>query len=343
MRSLILIALAGAAAQLVDGGIGMGFGVTSTTILLLAGLGPATASAVVHTSELGTTLVSGISHWRFGNVHWPTVLKLGVPGGLSAFLGATVLSSLSLEAAAPVTSAILIVMGLNLVWRFSRLRPRAESAPRRAHSIPFLAGLGVVGGFIDASGGGGWGPISTSTLLAVGREQPRRIVGTVNTAEFLVTFGATAGFIVGLWDEIVANAAAVAALLIGGTITAPLAAWLISRINPTLLGGFVGTAIVALNLPRALGWLLPHAAIVGLQVAVLVAGVGLTVWATRRRKRLEKLSEEQEGSAKAQPGTARERGGQHGGSRVVSSTEPSSPAEANAADQTAPVTAGRRS
>ncbi|WP_408931863.1 sulfite exporter TauE/SafE family protein [Corynebacterium sp. YSMAA1_1_D6] len=338
MRSLILIALAGAAAQLVDGGIGMGFGVTSTTILLLAGLGPATASAVVHTSELGTTLVSGISHWRFGNVHWPTVLKLGVPGGLSAFLGATVLSNLSLEAAAPVTSAILIAMGLNLVWRFSRLRPRAESAPRRRHSTPFLAGLGVVGGFIDASGGGGWGPISTSTLLAVGREQPRRIVGTVNTAEFLVTFGATAGFIVGLWEEIVANATAVAALLIGGTITAPVAAWLISRINPTLLGGFVGTAIVALNVPRALGWLLPHAAIVGMQVAVLVAGVGLTVWATRRRKRLGKLVEEQEGSAKAEQGTVRE----HGGSRVVSSTEPSSPVEANATDQTAPVTAGGR-
>ena len=257
MRSLILIAIAGAAAQLVDGGIGMGFGVTSTTILLLAGLGPATASAVVHTSELGTTLVSGISHWRFGNVHWPTVLKLGVPGGLSAFIGATVLSNLSLEAAAPVTSAILVVLGINLVWRFSRPRI-STSQETRQHSTPFLAGLGVVGGFVDASGGGGWGPISTSTLMAVGREQPRRIVGTVNTAEFLVTFGATAGFIVGLWEEIVANAAAVVALLIGGMITAPIAAWLISRINPTLLGGFVGTAIVTLNIPKALGLSLIH-------------------------------------------------------------------------------------
>ena len=177
MRSLILIALAGAAAQLVDGGIGMGFGVTSTTMLLLAGLGPATASAVVHTSELGTTLVSGISHWRFGNVHWPTVFKLGVPGGISAFLGATLLSNLSLEAAAPVTSAILVIMGINLVWRFSQ--PRRKKPPTaRSHSTPFLAGLGVVGGFVDASGGGGWGPLSTSTLMAVGREQPRRIVGT---------------------------------------------------------------------------------------------------------------------------------------------------------------------
>ncbi|GAA1473924.1 sulfite exporter TauE/SafE family protein [Corynebacterium aurimucosum] len=309
MRSLILIAVAGAAAQLVDGGIGMGFGVTSTTILLLAGLGPATASAVVHASELGTTLVSGISHWRFGNVHWPTVLKLGVPGGLSAFIGATVLSNLSLEAAAPVTSAILVVLGINLVWRFSRPRSRTSQETRQ-HSTPLLAGLGVVGGFVDASGGGGWGPISTSTLMAVGREQPRRIVGTVNTAEFLVTFGATAGFIVGLWEEIVANAAAVVALLIGGVITAPIAAWLISRINPTLLGGFVGTAIVTLNIPRALGWALAHQQILLLQVAALVLGVALTVWANQRRAR---SAQGAEGDSTSQQRT---------GSRVVETAEP---------------------
>lgn len=319
MRSLILIALAGAAAQLVDGGIGMGFGVTSTTILLLAGLGPATASAVVHTSELGTTLVSGISHWRFGNVHWPTVLKLGVPGAISAFVGATVLSNLSLESAVPVTSTILLILGINLVWRFSRLRPKKTSTSR-PHSTPFLTGLGIVGGFVDASGGGGWGPISTSTLMAVGREQPRRIVGTVNTAEFLVTFGATAGFIVGLWQEIVANAAAVVALLIGGMITAPIAAWLISRINPTLLGGLVGTAIVTLNVPKALGWVLPHGVIVGLQIAALVLGVTLTVWASRRRKRHER-EENYEGHHSSPA---------RGGSRVVSSTEPNGSADSSA-------------
>ena len=324
MRSLILIALAGAAAQLVDGGIGMGFGVTSTTMLLLAGLGPATASAVVHTSELGTTLVSGISHWRFGNVHWPTVFKLGVPGGVSAFLGATLLSNLSLEAAAPVTSAILVIMGINLVWRFSRPRPKGPGTTR-SHSTPFLAGLGVVGGFVDASGGGGWGPLSTSTLMAVGREQPRRIVGTVNTAEFLVTFGATAGFIIGLWDQIVANAAAVVALLIGGTITAPIAAWLISRVNPTLLGGFVGTAIVALNVPRALGWALPHPVILGLQIVAVGVGVGLTLWASSRRSR--RVREENQESRHV-PG--------RGGSRVVASSDPEDSAP-EGTESTAPV------
>lgn len=102
MLTLILIAVAGAAAQLVDGGIGMGFGVTSTTILLLAGLGPAQASAVVHTAELGTTAMSGLSHARFGNVDWKTVFRLGVPGAIAAFIGATVLSNISTDAAAPL-------------------------------------------------------------------------------------------------------------------------------------------------------------------------------------------------------------------------------------------------
>ena len=127
MTTLLLIALAGLAAQLVDGGLGMGFGVTSTTILIaLAGLGPAQASAVVHTAELGTTLASGISHWRFGNVDWKVVRRLAVPGAVGAFAGATVLSNLSTEAAAPLTAMILSLIGVNLVWRFSRGRIRRE-------------------------------------------------------------------------------------------------------------------------------------------------------------------------------------------------------------------------
>ena len=166
MLTLILIALAGAAANLVDGGIGMGFGVTSTTMLLLAGLGPAQASAVVHTAELGTTAISGLSHTRFGNVDWKTVIRLGVPGGIAAFLGATLLSTISTAAAAPVTALILVGIGANLIWRFSQPRRRG-SAYKRTHSTPFLACLGLVGGFIDSTGGGGWGPVSTSTLMAI--------------------------------------------------------------------------------------------------------------------------------------------------------------------------------
>lgn len=255
MTTLLLIALAGLAAQLVDGGLGMGFGVTSTTILIaLAGLGPAQASAVVHTAELGTTLASGVSHWRFGNVDWKVVRRLAIPGAVGAFAGATVLSNLSTEAAAPLTATILSLIGVNLVWRFSRGRIRRESGGE--HSLGFLGGLGLFGGFIDASGGGGWGPVTTSTLMTLGRTEPRRIVGTVNTAEFLVTAAATLGFVIGLWDDLVANLAAVLALLIGGVIAAPIAAWLVTRTNPAALGGIVGTLLVALNLPKVLpiGW-----------------------------------------------------------------------------------------
>lgn len=271
MRTLIFIALAGFAAQLVDGGIGMGFGVTSATILLLAGLGPAQASAVVHVAELGTTFISGASHWKFGNVHWPTVFTLGLPGAVAAFAGATVLSRVSLDAAEPFTSAILATVGANLVWRFSRGRTRRDPEAGRGHSKPFLTVLGLVGGFVDASGGGGWGPVTTTTLMALGRQRPRTIVGTVNTAEFLVTLGATLGFVVGLWTDLVQHVGSAVALLIGGAIAAPISAWLISRINPVALGGLVGTAIVLFNLPKVFdipAWVLGVLALAGIALTV---------------------------------------------------------------------------
>lgn len=248
MPTLIFIAIAGFAAQLVDGGIGMGFGVTSTTLLLfLAGLGPAQASAVVHAAELGTTLVSGFSHWRFGNVDWKIVFSLAIPGSIAAFIGATLLSNLSLEAASPITSTILFIIALNLIWRFSRGRVRRKVSAK-PHRASFLIGLGSLGGIVDATGGGGWGPVTTSTLLAVGKEKPRRVVGTVSAAEFLVTLGATLGFVIGLWEDMVTHLGAIVALLIGGAIAAPIAAWLVSHLNPIVLGGLVGTAIAALNI-----------------------------------------------------------------------------------------------
>lgn len=282
MTTLLLIALAGLAAQLVDGGLGMGFGVTSTTILIaLAGLGPAQASAVVHTAELGTTLASGVSHWRLGNVDWKVVVRLAVPGAIGAFAGATFLSSLSMEAAAPVTATILTLIGINLVWRFSRGRIRREGGGE--HSRGFLGGLGLLGGFIDASGGGGWGPVTTSTLMTLGRAEPRRIVGTVNTAEFLVTAAATLGFVIGLWEDLTANLAAVAALLIGGVIAAPVAAWLVTRMNPAALGGVVGTLLVVINIPAAAALIdVPGAP---LQVIALVVGLTLSVVGYRRSVR----------------------------------------------------------
>lgn len=242
----MLIVIAGAIAQLVDGGLGMGFGVTSTTILLLS-MTPAHASAVVHAAEVGKTLASGLAHWRFGNVNWRIVFRLGLPGAVGAGVGATVLSHISANAAQPITAIILALVGANLLWRFSRGRIRKPSS--RQYSTPMIVALGTVGGLVDATGGGGWGPMTTSTLLALGKDEPRRVIGTVNTAEFLVATAATIGFVIGLWDQLDTHLFAIGQLMLGGVIAAPVAAWLVTKVNPIILGGFVGTALIALNLP----------------------------------------------------------------------------------------------
>ena len=197
MRTLVLLGLVGLAAQLVDGSLGMAYGVTSTTLLLAVGANPAAASATVHLAEIGTTLASGASHWRFGNVDWKVVLKIGIPGAVGAFAGATVLSRLSTEVAAPVMSIILLSLGLYLLIRFTvrGLDRKNLGKPLRKR---FLTPLGLVGGFLDATGGGGWGPVGTPALLASGRIEPRKVIGSIDTSEFLVAIAASLGFIIGI-------------------------------------------------------------------------------------------------------------------------------------------------
>lgn len=247
MFALLVFTLVGIGAQLVDGALGMAFGVTATTLLIFSGIGPAHASAAVHLAEVGTTLVSGASHWRFRNVDWGVVAKLGVPGALGAFLGATVLSSLSTEAAIPVTSTILLAIGVYVALRFSVRPPAVAHARTSPHSAKFLSPLGLFGGFIDASGGGGWGPITTSTLLSRGKTAPRTVIGSVSASEFLVALAASIGFLVGLGRESLGNLLVVAGLALGGAIAAPIAAWLVSRVPATLLGTAVGGVIVLTN------------------------------------------------------------------------------------------------
>ncbi|WP_312978718.1 sulfite exporter TauE/SafE family protein [Corynebacterium sp.] len=259
---LLLFAVAGLMAQLVDGALGMAFGVTATTMLILSGTAPAQASAAVHFAEVGTTLFSGIAHWRLNNVHWPTVIFLGIPGAVGAFIGATVLVGLSAESAEPVVSTLLLLLGAYVLIR-SILVPwkktaAADGAPASAtrRSRLGLVTLGLGGGFLDASGGGGWGPVTTSTLMSVGRSEPRKIIGTVNTAEFLVAVAASAGFIIGL-DRVHESWQPVLGLLIGGLIGAPIAAWIVTVIKPDILGGIVGAVLVGLNGARvsaSLGW-----------------------------------------------------------------------------------------
>ncbi|CAA9326461.1 MAG: Sulfate transporter, CysZ-type [uncultured Friedmanniella sp.] len=243
MRKLIVLALVGLGAQLVDGSLGMGYGVTSSTLLVLAGLTPAAASASVHFSELGTNLASGVAHWRLGNVDWRVVGRIAGPGAIGAFAGATVLSALSTQAAAPLMAAILAALGLYIIIRFVLgVRP----ALKKALTFKFLAPLGLFAGFIDASGGGGWGPVATPALLVDGRMEPRKVIGSIDTSEFAVSMSASVGFLVGLGAAGI-NWGFALALLAGGLVAAPLAAYLV-RIAPAhLLGIAVGGLILLTN------------------------------------------------------------------------------------------------
>ncbi|WP_025620652.1 sulfite exporter TauE/SafE family protein [Salinispora cortesiana] len=244
MRKLLVLALVGLAAQLVDGALGMAYGLTSSTLLLLAGIAPAAASASVHLAEVGTTLAAGVAHWRFGNVDWRVVGRIAVPGALGAFAGATFLSALSTAAAAPWMAAILFTLGAYLLVRFARpLRTERRAGRLRGR---FLGPLGLVAGFVDATGGGGWGPVATPALLVSGRLEPRRVIGSVDTAEFLVAGAASVGFLIGLGSEGFLLPM-VLALLAGGLIAAPVAAWLVRLVPAQLLGAVVGGVIVLTN------------------------------------------------------------------------------------------------
>lgn len=246
MPSLIVLALIGLAAQLVDGSLGMAYGVTSSTLLVAWGISPAMASGSVHLAEVGTTLISGLSHWRFGNIDWKVVLRLGVPGAVGAFIGATVLSNISTELGRPVMSTILLVLGALLLVRFAF---RGVGSPKSniGRRARFLGPLGLIAGFVDATGGGGWGPVATPTMLISGRTEMRKVIGSVSASEFLVSIAASTGFLLNLGSEGV-NWTIAGALLAGGAVAAPFAAWLVSRVTPRILGTVVGGLILITNI-----------------------------------------------------------------------------------------------
>lgn len=254
------VALAGFAAQLVDGSIGMGYGLTSSSVLVAAGLSPATASASVHLAQLGTTAVSGLSHARHANVDAPAMWAIAPAGALGAFGGALLLSSLPVGLAKLISGGLLFTLGAFTLLRFLLAAPRptpdGAAPPSRSLLLPCC---GFLGGFVDATGGGGWGPVSTSTLLADGRLPPCGVVGTTSAAEFFVTVAAVAGF--GLASLLNGSGAAhggarldmMVTLLAGGVAAAPLAPYLVSNISPRLLGVGVGGFICATNLKTLLG------------------------------------------------------------------------------------------
>lgn len=284
MLKFVLLALVGLAAQLVDGSLGMAYGVTSTTLLLAIGTNPAMASATVHLAEIGTTLASGVSHHRFGNVDWKVVARIGIPGAVGAFLGATVLSQLSTEAAAPLMAVILLVLGIYVLIRFTFFGISTRHLGRRLPT-KFLAPLGIFAGFVDATGGGGWGPVGTPALLASGRMEPRKVIGTIDASEFLVAIAASLGFLIGLGGQGIVWWMALA-LLLGGLIAAPIAAWLVRHLPPRILGAAAGSAIVIVNIRSLLkAFDIPSAAHLPLYIAALTVAVLAIGWSVRSHLR----------------------------------------------------------
>ena len=230
----------GFAAQLIDGALGMAFGQISTTLLITMGVPPAAASAGVHTAETFTTAVSGISHVAHRNVDWQLFFRIAVPGILAGIIGAYILTQVDASTAKPFVLAYLTALGLYLFYR-GVMHRHTERRPR------IVEPLGAVGGFLDAAGGGGWGAIVTSNLLVQG-SNPRKTIGTVNTAEFFLTVSISATFLATLTltgsdEEQAFLIKAVAGLVVGGVLAAPFGAWIAKRVNPDLLLTFVGAVL----------------------------------------------------------------------------------------------------
>ena len=248
-----VVLLAGLACGFVDASLGMGYGVTSATVLVSFGIAPAIASASVHTSEAFVDIISGVAHHKLGNVRKDLLVPLLSCGTVGAVLGAIMISFIALKAAKPIVSSVLLVMGLliliKFVFRWKKGKNPSSSSSPDSEDPPYskkkLAFLGFIAGFIDASGGGGWGPILTPTFVATG-SNPRKAVGTVEFTEPIVsfatviTFGIILGFESFIWSIVVP-------MLIGGIVLSPIAAWVTKKTPRRWLGILVGLWVAVLN------------------------------------------------------------------------------------------------
>jgi uncharacterized membrane protein YfcA len=237
---IIIFILFGFVAQMIDGSLGMAYGVSSTTFFLSLGVPPAIASACVHTSEMFTTAVSGISHFKFGNVDRRILWKLVIPGVAGGILGAYILTELPSGKLRPFVSVYLLIMGLMILFKVFKKIHRTETKTR-------LIPLGLAGGFFDAIGGGGWGPIVTTTLVANGNT-PRFAIGSVNSAEFFVTIAESATFFATIGTLLVEHWVKIAGLMIGGVLAAPLAAYVCKIVPTKVLMLLVGLLITGLSI-----------------------------------------------------------------------------------------------
>lgn len=239
--SILLYVLAGFFAQIIDGALGMAYGVSSNTFLLSLGLPPAAASASVHMAEVVTTGVSGMAHWRLGNIDWKLVKRLLIPGVIGGIAGAYLLTSIDGDILKPYISGYLLIMGTYILYKAFRNNGHINNGTHTAR----VSYLGLLGGFCDAIGGGGWGPVVTTTLVARGKN-PRLTIGSVNFSEFFVTLAESITFVLTLsfgqyWQIILG-------LLIGGAIAAPLAAHVTKYFPVKTLMILVGTLIVIISI-----------------------------------------------------------------------------------------------
>ena len=287
MWVIAAFALAGGLAQLVDGTLGMGFGVTSATVLLYLGVAPVTASAATHAAKLPTTLISGLAHWRAGNVDTAVLTRVAAPGVLGGFLGAVVLTNVSLDSAAGWMSGLLLFFGAVIFARFG-FDARLIPTPRNGHTARWLSPIGLLGGFVDATGGGGWGPVVTPSLMTVTRHEPRRVVGTVSAAEFCVAVSVSAGFLTGAAQHGIPWLP-VLGLVTGGVLVAPFAAQLAGRLPHAAMGTLVGGLVILVNgvtIVAALGGL-PGWLDLLLMVTVAVV-TGRVAWRAWQREKTER-------------------------------------------------------
>ncbi len=229
----------GFAAQAIDGALGMAYGISSNTFLIGIGASPASASAAVHVAEVFTTGFSGLSHLKFGNVDKALFKRLVFPGVIGGVVGAFLLTNIDGKLIKPYIAAYLLVMGLYILrkaWLATHPKPHSNE-------IKHVAPLALLGGFVDAVGGGGWGPVVTSTLVGRGND-PRKTIGTVNAAEFFIAFSTAGAFL--LWAKM-DHWLLVAGLIVGGLFAAPFAAWLCHKLNARMLLWLVGTLISLLS------------------------------------------------------------------------------------------------
>lgn len=233
--------LIGFLAQLIDGSLGMAFGVISSTILLSIGQAPAVVSASVHTAEMVVTAFSAGSHIYFKNVNWKLCLPLAFFGAVGGVLGATVLVNIDGDVIKPFISIYLGLIGLFILWKATLT---GKEAPPGLLPVSGLSALGIGGGVLDACGGGGWGPIVTSNLIARG-DNPRQVIGSVNTSEFIVSMAITVAFIATLGIHFTP---VVMGLLAGGVLAAPLGAFLLRVVPTKVLMALVGFLITGLSI-----------------------------------------------------------------------------------------------